>query len=75
LKSILKLKELRDLIAHAKPEKDEGTVEHPADTEYDHITGDLFSSLIRKSTRIAGMQAVERFVEAAALSSSQPFSV
>jgi hypothetical protein len=63
LKTILKLKELRDLIAHAKPEKDEGTVEHPADTEYDHLTGDLFSTLVSKSSRIAGMQAVEHFVD------------
>jgi hypothetical protein len=63
LKSILELKDLRDLIAHSKPQKSEGTVEHSVQSEYPHLTGDILSKRISKSARIDGMTAVERFVE------------
>lgn len=63
LRSILELKGLRDLIAHAKPDRNEGTVDHPIDTEYQYLTGDVLSKRISKSARIDGMRAVEQFVE------------
>ena len=64
LKSILELKNLRDLIAHAKPEKHEGTLDHSVEVEYKPLTGDFLSKRITKCARIAGLQAVEQFVEA-----------
>ena len=63
LKTILKLKELRDLIAHGKPEKLEGEIVHADDTESPFPVSTLNSLVTPKEKLTMILHDVEQFIE------------
>jgi hypothetical protein len=63
LKTILELKELRDLIAHGKPEKLTGDILHSPDAEAPYPAFTLRSMFTPKGKMTTAVQDVEQFVE------------
>jgi hypothetical protein len=63
LKTILELKELRDLIAHGKPEKSTGDVLHHRDAEAPYPTFTLHSMFTPKEKMTTAVHDVEQFIE------------
>jgi hypothetical protein len=64
LKTVLELKELRDLIAHAKPEKFKDPVYHPAGTEPPlPLVVPTLNQLVTEQTRSVAVVDVEQFLD------------
>lgn len=63
LKTILELKELRDRIAHGKPEKLAREILHPQDTEAPLLASELRSMFTPKEKLTGAMHDVKQFVE------------
>jgi hypothetical protein len=62
LKTILELKDLRDSIAHAKPEKLSGEISHADDTDPPIVLSSLHRMFAPKEKMINAVYDVERFV-------------
>lgn len=62
LKTVLELKDLRDIITHAKPEKLTKPIYHPDNTEPPWIVSTL-NQLVTEQTRSAAISDVEQFLE------------
>jgi len=62
LKTVLELKELRDIIAHAKPEKFTDPIYHPDNTEPPWVVP-THSQLVTEQTRSVAISDVEQFLE------------
>lgn len=64
LKTILELKEIRDMIAHGRPEKLEGEKLHPLDTDAPYPVSTLRERIAPKDTLGAVVPDVEAFLNA-----------
>ncbi len=62
LKTILELKEVRDLIAHGKAEKLRGEVVHPFGTDAPHPVSMLNEKVVTKDTLVLVLTDVESFL-------------
>jgi hypothetical protein len=62
LKTILELRELRDLIAHPKPEKLTSEIVHPAGTEAPLLVATLRSKFTPKDKMVTAVHDVEQFL-------------